>query len=385
MLFLLACAYEPPLGLSEDYPAATSLSGELVLASGVPDTETRVGHVLLYDVEDLPPPQGFGGPVDLSTVASSAWSYATGYDGTGLKNGTASAEWELTGVPDGTWILTALVDNDGDFSPFPGISGFAGGATCGDQTGAYVFDAASSSPVPITTTAPSYQDGLDLLVGPPIAFERPAFELWTPDTAENHFAPLAQSNLISIDPTIGPLEELQVINLVSHPVAHPLLTLNPTASSSCPTAFTVVRLDTDGDGEVDPHPSELAFFGYEQVYPQVLMVLIADAGGNKPVGTFVSPLPVLPYYNTNQPPNTPFTTTNVKVLFTGTVYESVGGELIELTDPAPMEGTWSLLVLNENGQTWQVPNGLSDAETWPEFAHWVDPTQGAVVVTVVGG
>jgi len=385
MLFLLACAYEPPLALSEDYPEASSLAGDLVLASGVPDTETRIGHVLLYDVEDLPPPQGFGGPVDLSTVATSAWSYASAYDGTGLKKGTASAEWELTGVPDGTWILAALVDNDGDFSPFPGISDFAGGATCGDQAGAYVFDALSSVPVPITTTAPSYLDGLDLLVGPPILFERPAFELWTTDAAETGFAPLEQSDVITIDPTLSPQEKAQVINLVSHPVAHPLLTLNPTASANCPTTFTVLRRDTDGDGAVDPHPSDLAFLGYEDVYPQVLMVLIVDADGNAPVGTFISPLPLLPSYDTSQPPNTAFTATHVQGLFTGVVYESVDGELIEVMDPRPFEGTWGLLVLNENGQTWQVPNGLSDPETWPEYANWIDPTQGAVVVTVVGG
>ena len=42
-------------------------------------------------------------------------------------------------------------------------------------------------------------------------------------------------------------------------------------------------------------------------------------------------------------------------------------------------------MLNENGQMWQVPNGLSDPDTWPEFADWIDPTQGAMVVTAVGG
>ena len=387
MLLLLACAYEPPLAPSADYPESSSLSGEVVLVGGVPDTDVRIGHVLLYDVENPPPPEAFGAPMDFSTIGTDGWSYSTSVVDTGgsTVNATASGEWSITGVPDGDWLLTALVDNDGDFNPFPGISDFAGGATCGDQVGAYLFNA-GGAPAPVRTVAPSYQDGLDLLVGPPIPFERPAFELWTADSAANGYAPLVQSNLITIDPSVSPLVKFQFINLVSHPVAHPLLTLNPTASASCPTTFTVVRRDADGDGLVDPHPSALGGAGYEDVYPVVIIALVADADGNPipdDANTIISPLPIRPTYDTSVPVETPFTTTELQLLFTGVFYELVDGERVELEEP--VEGTWGLAVLNENGQMWQVPNGLSDPDTWPEFADWIDPTQGAMVVTAVGG
>ena len=79
LLLLASCAYEPPLAETTDYPHATTLSGEMVLASGVPDTDTRVGHVLLYDINDLPPPKGFGAPLDFTTTrteGSAAWPSA---------------------------------------------------------------------------------------------------------------------------------------------------------------------------------------------------------------------------------------------------------------------------------------------------------------------
>ena len=384
LLLLASCAYEPPLAETTDYPHATTLSGEMVLASGVPDTDTRVGHVLLYDINDLPPPKGFGAPLDFTTTRTEDWGYTSVSLDTGAPvNGVASAEWAMAGVPDGTWLLTALVDNDGDFSPFPGISDYAGGAPCGDQVGAYVTDAVTGTPVPITTTAPDHIAGLDLVVGPPIPFERPAFEMWTADAKENGYAPLEQVNTLVIDPTLSPLAVPQVINLISHPVAHPMLTLNPTASANCPTTFTVIRRDIDGDGAVDPHPSVLGGVDYEDVYPIVLMALVLDADGNEPEGTIISPLPIRPTYDTSVPAETPFTTTQLQLLFTGTFLEIIDGEQVEYEGDPP-EGVWGVAVLNENGQMWQVPNGLSDPDTWPEFADSIDPTQGAVVVTAVG-
>jgi len=383
LLLLASCAYEPPLAETEDYPYATTLSGDIVQAGGVPDSETRIGHVLLYDINDLPPPAGFGLPVDLSTVPSDAWGYASNVLDTGGETlGVASAPWAMAGIPDGTWLVTALVDNDGDFSPFPGISDFAGGATCGDQTGAYVTDALTQTPLPITTTAPDHISGLNLVVGPPIPFERPAFELWTAGDGPD-YAPAEQSTLITIDPTLSPLAVPQVINLVSHPVAHPMLILNPTASAHCPTTFTVIRRDADGDGNVDPHPSALGSIGYEDVYPIVIMALVADADGNPPTGnTIISPLPVRPTYDTSQALETPFQETLLQLLFTGTFIELVDGEQVEYQG-APPEGTWGVAVLNENGQMWQVPNGLADPDTWPQFADDIDATQSGVVVTAI--
>ena len=381
LLLLASCAYEPPLAETEDYPYATTLSGDIVLAGGVPDSGTRIGHVLLYDIDDLPPPAGFGAPVDLSTVPTDAWGYASNIIDTGGETlGVASAPWAMAGIPDGTWLVTALIDNDGDFSPFPGISDFAGGATCGDQTGAYVTDALTQTPLPITTSAPDHIDGLNLVVGPPIPFERPAFEMWTASEGPE-YAPAEQSNVIVIDPTLSPLTDPQVINLVSHPVTHPMLTLKPTSSADCPTTFTVIRRDADGDGTVDPHPSALGGLGYEDVYPLVFLVRVADAYGNPPTGnTIISPLPIRPTYDTTQALETPFGETLLQVLFTGTFLEVVDGAQVEYTG-ATLEGTWAIVVVNENGQMWQLPNGLADPDTWPQFADDIDPTQGGVVVT----
>ena len=121
--------------------------------------------------------------------------------------------------------------------------------------------------------------------------------------------------------------------------------------------------------------------GYEDVYPLVILVRVADAYGNPPTGnTIISPLSIRPTYDTTQALEFPFRETLLQVMFTGTFLELVDGAQVEYVGPT-LEGTWAIVVVNENGQMWQLPNGLADPDTWPQFANDIDPTQGGVVVT----
>ena len=163
LLLSLACYTAPLIEDSASYPSQAAVSGELVLIQGTPTGGPGVGHVLLYDLNDPPPPAGFGSPATFSTVSRDAWSYATYAD----VDGVASAAWSMTNVPPGDYLITALVDNDGDFNPFPGISDYAGGATCGDQTGAYVASATASGPLPVRLGTAQNIEELSLLLGSP--------------------------------------------------------------------------------------------------------------------------------------------------------------------------------------------------------------------------
>ena len=112
MLLLLSCVYEPAVVGSADYPETVTLSGDVVLYNGAPAGVAPVGHVLVYAADDLPPPAGFGSPIDLATISPDAWGTA----GTGGVEGVVSAPWSITGLPDGDYVLTALIDNDNDFT-----------------------------------------------------------------------------------------------------------------------------------------------------------------------------------------------------------------------------------------------------------------------------
>jgi hypothetical protein len=403
LALILACAYQPPLAPSDDYPETVSLSGQVVLTSGSADgletfdtgdstIERRVGHVVIYAADDLPPPSGFGSPLDLATLPSSAWSVGSG---SGLE-GVVSAEWSISGLPTGRYVVSALIDNDGDFNPFPQLSDFAGGATCGDQLGAYLVDAESGTPLPLDVQAPEHIEGLSILVSEPLTTERPAFVLDTIGTdgtlphqdLAKKFSPTGLADLPNFE-----------LTLAATGVVHPKLSLNHPGAVDCPTLFTVMTVDADGDGVADPHPVEAAAsVGAPAMWPRVLFRLLLDEEGNPVEETWLSEgvidfrpneavgsVPgreqalaedwVLPALMT---PNLPIGTSELPVLWTGQAAQLTDEGLGEvLTGGDIPGGTWGVIVMNHTGQSWVMPNQLSSEELWGADAL---DAQGAAVL-----
>lgn len=384
MLLLLSCGYVPEVVPSDDYPAASGLSGDVVLYNGGDDP--GVGHVVVYAADDLPPPNGFGSPVDLATISPDAWGSA----GSSGVEGVVSAPWSITGLPDGDYVLSALIDNDGDFNPF--LGDFAAGATCGDQLGGYLLTGASAQVLPVTVEGPHHQDGLSLLVGDPLPFERPAFVV-AEQAGETMPRLDLEENLFSIADFEWGLE--------STAIDHPFLTLNDPQSNDCPTRFTVSTIDADGDGLADPHPLQAAAdFGAVQMWPRVLLRLVADENGDPPERTWLSealidfrdpgddtfPLPRALSYGADWTPpryltpNVPTTTSSLPLIWTGKAVplleDGTPGE--EISGPDLPAGVWGVIVMNQTGQIWVLPNSLSSEDLWGADA--IASQAGALVV-----
>ncbi|HJN74473.1 MAG TPA: hypothetical protein QGF58_11120 [Myxococcota bacterium] len=389
---LLGCAYEAPFVDYGDYPETVVLSGDVVLTSGSASTQSidsggelldrRVGHVLIYEADDLPPPNGFGSPIALATIGSNEWGAGSGERLGTYAEGVVSAPWGVTGLASGDYVVSALIDNDDDFNPF--FTDFAGGATCGDQLGAYVLDAASGEILPLSVEAPDHVDGITILVGDPLPWERPAYGL-----GAMALETLPHRNL-----------ENNVFNVHDHEfdldstgISHPLLELEDPTAEDCPTTFTVIARDKDGDGVADPHPVEAAAgLGAIDMWPVVVMRHLLDEDGNPPEQATISqalidfrPNPddggatpfqralthsddwVLP---AAMVPNAPYSSSRLPLLWTGTAVPvledgSYGEELVG--DEVPT-GTWGLVVINHTGQIWMTPNLLSSEELWGEAA-----------------
>ena len=382
MLLLLACAYEPPVVPSDDYPEAVTISGDVVLYEGGVGAEMPVGHVLVYDANDPPPPAGFGSPIDLATIPPDAW----GTSGSNDVEGVVSAPWSITGLPDGDYILSVLVDNDNDFSPF--FTDFAAGATCGDQLGAFVDGASTANVLPVTVSAPDHVDNITILAGSAIPFERPAFTL-----GQMAAATMPQKDLEKNFTSIGQFEW----ELVSQGIDHPYLTFNDPASNDCPTNFTVSTIDADGDGVADPHTLEAAAnYGAVQMWPRVILRLVADEAGEPVEQTWLSEalidfrdedflIPRALEYGADwvipaeMIHNVPYSTSSLPLVWTGKAVPvnedgSYGDEVSGGDLPA---GAWSVIVMNQTGQLWYTPNSLSSEEMWGSAAI---ASQGAAVV-----
>ncbi|MCP4807846.1 MAG: hypothetical protein GY913_09930 [Proteobacteria bacterium] len=383
MLLLLSCVYEPPVVGSADYPETVTLSGDVVLYNGAPEGVAPVGHVLVYAADDLPPPSGFGSPIDLATISPDAWGTA----GTGGVEGVVSAPWSITGLPDGDYVLSALIDNDNDFSPF--FTDFSAGATCGDQLGAFVASASSQAVLPVTVAAPDHLDGISILAGDALPFERPGFTL-----GQMAGATMPQKDLEKNLLTIGTFEW----ELVSTGIDHPHLTLNDPLANDCPTRFTVMTVDADGDGVADPHALEAAAaLGAVTMWPRVLLKLVADENGDEPEQSYLSEalidfraddfqIPRALAYGSDwvipseATPNVPYSTSSLPLVWTGKgVPIAADGSLGEEVSGGDLPaGVWSIIVMNHTGQLWSTPNGLSSEELWGSDAI---ASQGVAIVS----
>lgn len=266
LALITACDGTPPL----DPDAAAqpgSIAGTVVLAAGGTPATT---FVTVYRADDPGPPTGTGRPVTFATVPAD--TYGSG--------ALPSAPFTVTGLPPGDYLVAALVDRDGDFSPFG--SGLAG-ATCGDGVGAHVADLASQAPAPVTVVAGRQARETTVVVGAPLDSERPAFTV-DGAVALGAFAqgllPTFAVEAVGVDATYAADLVLALEGPCTADDDGCTGPACPCQPAACETALPLWLVDADGDGRVDPHPDpELGALGVLDVWPRVVLTAPDDAGG----------------------------------------------------------------------------------------------------------
>jgi hypothetical protein len=344
LLTLYACGWQVPA--DPDAPAVLNvLSGDVVV-SGTSDVATT--YVLLYDALDPPPPAGTGSPVSFAAVSASTF---TG-DGAGIQ----AAPYFVTRVPDGAWLLAALMDVDGDFDPLRPYAN--GGATCGDWVGAHVSDLATGEAAPVTVSGGVLLDDVTVVVGVPMTTERPAFTLGTSGVSQT-----------SPDP--------QLFTLDATGIHSTILDLADPGTDPCGAAFVFYAPDADGDGQPDPNPDpDLAAEGLLDLWPRVYLQYLSPAAGESwSAQAVVYPAPLLDGEATV---GVPALVTSLEVVWVPAALHTLADGTQEVvTAPDLPAGAWSVTVVESTGQTWTLPNEVA---AYPASDPAFDPsTQGATL------
>ncbi len=354
MWFLAACAVVLDPGAE---PPANTLAGELVV-SGV-DVPGNA-YVLLYDAADPPPPAGTGRPVNFAAVPLEQF---TG-DGVGLQ----AAPWQIPGVPDGAWLVTALVDQDLNFHPLIGTNS---GATCGDVVGAHLADAVSGEVATVTVSGGELLDDVTVVAASKLPVQRPVFTSSALTVSRTETEP--QLVTLSASPVAVAYSETVAIQLDG-----PYDGVDP-----CLTAFLVEVLDADGDGAPDPHPTEAyAAQGLLDIWPRIYLSFLEAPPGE----SYSAELPIYPDFVVSGQVgvNTPVLLTSLNLLYVPAALHTTGvGTASEsestLTGGQVPTGSWAISVISSTGQTWTVPN---EAAGGVSLSADFDPASQGVALVV---
>lgn len=345
---LAGCAYEVPLDPDRAEPSNV-LQGTVVVTGA---DELGDVMVLLFPADDPPPPTGTGSPVDFATVAEQ--------DFTGSDAGVQSSTWSITGVPDGDWLVYALMDVDGDFHPL--VSSNAG-ATCGDWMGAHVGDLAVGEPARVSVGGGQLLDDVTVVVGNEMTTERPAFTVLTDVVVQTQAS--------------------QTFTLTSTAIHSQLLDLTGPfdGTDPCGTAFLFYAPDADGDGAPDPHADPAyAQAGAYDVWPRIYLQYLGDdleAGESWATEAIVYPAPLLTGEATVGVPT--LVTSLTGIFVPAALHTLPDGTEEVVTAPSLPTGGWSVTVVSITGQTWTVPNETAGV---PATDASFDPLTQADVLAV---
>ena len=247
ILAILGCDYTPP---DADFGTPLNVIAGTVDVAGVELPANTV--ILVTDAANPGPPVGTGSPATFATVPAAAFSEPTAA-------GLSGAPWAVTNVPDGNWVVTALMDQDNDFFFSSAISALAG-ATCGDALGAHVDSTGALAPIP--AEGGSLVDEITIEISTVLSSERPAFTLEAEDVDGSPANGPSVSLATAIDPsTVFP----QQFRLSATAVKADVLGLgeyeyrldgpfDPTSPLPCQTGFLARLVDADLDGVPDELP-----------------------------------------------------------------------------------------------------------------------------------
>ena len=407
LLALFACDETVPLD-PDIAPPDNTISGSVVVSLG----DVQAPAILLATSAANPgPPDGTGSPANVSAVPASEFTDVSGVQ---------SAPYALNDLPDGDWLITGLLDIDGDFHPNVDA---LGGATCGDIIGAHVVSLTDQTLAAVSVSGGEEQPGITVALASELPVERPAF---TPlDAIGDPGVPAV--SLASTDPQgFGlratavhaafrrpdgtpslsyDLEGPYTVDPASPPAGNPL-GLDPSPlydlfNPNCDTAFLVEFIDADADGAPDPDP---AIPGIFQAWPQIGLTWLgtpADADGDGVLDSFdrgdradeswVAPAAVSPtLLQAGVPVGIPVHMSDLPVVWlpvaqqsrasteaecSGTWEAGVCTETVTTPDALP-RGAWAITVIESTGQTWTVPNALATAST-TDAAGFVPALQGS--------
>lgn len=343
-LTLLACAYEAPLDPDRD-PMLNAITGTITYeGEEVPGPV----HVLAYDVDNPPIPEGTGSPVTFASVDPADF---TGEDG------TLAAAYGVSNLPDGTYYIRALVDADWDFSP---LATATTAASCGDEAGGYLASLGGTQLGRVTVQGGELAENISIIINRSYDEERAAFRVATEE-------PLVQGGglyTLSLEAIAVETEELYLAGPA--PAVDDLSELE----DPCQTGFVIDVIDADGDGLADAHPNPLiAERGYKDVWPRVYMRFSGSEEHPLPEGAA--------YWATELPNLISFQGWDVDALAASgdrPVLTSVlagwadlsllyyeDGSTEEVLPPDIPTDEWTITVAPYSGQVWTLPN-----ET-PEF------------------
>lgn len=347
LLILASCVTELPeeTGVTE---LSSVIAGEVIFAGAAVSGPVAV---LITNADNPPPPDGTGPPYDFTMVQQDAF--------TGSGAGIQGAPYAITGVPDGSWIVNALMDADGDFQP---VLNATAGATCGDWVGTHLADLVTLDSAPVTVSDGQLMDDVSVLIAKEMTTERPAFVMG--------------------DLTLDQSAMGTTITATSTTIHSPVVTFAPPydGSDPCGTAFSFYAEDADGDGEADPHwNTVLASAGVKAIWPRMYLRYMGEELEEGEVwgtelGVFATQL-----LDGSAVVGVPsYTTTMTGVYYGAALHILPNGTEAYAYPPDIPTGEWMMTLVSYTGQTWTVPNELADLGS--VASGWDPSAQGAVIV-----
>ncbi|HEY2030185.1 MAG TPA: hypothetical protein VGH20_13355 [Myxococcales bacterium] len=309
-------------------PAQGSISGNVVFQGGA---AVKSGNIIVQafanDPQNPPPPVGAAQPVRVQVIpAAQVTPTAAGF----------TASYALKGLAPGSYFVLALDDVDGNFAPIDLLQT----ATKADLAGGIV-NPTTLRPVPVTVGNGALTNQT-VVLGAPIGLDPPVF------TLDDSQGAARMSSTATAPVHFG---------LVAQPLSFPI-------GSAAQPVFTVAFVpdangnpaDADGDGLLDVWPR--VFLERLDPADPTNLTTFRDPQTGAPrtelIPAAVDPTPFLSQLQGGTPV---VLTTQVPVVARPALVDATNPDAKTVGPLVP--GNYRIVVVNQTGQVWQIPNQSS--------------------------